>query len=480
MLFTSPVFLSFFFPALVGLYFLLPCRSLVLLLASLLFYAWGEPVMVTLLVGVILGNYLMGLGIEAAPDEASRRIRTSFGVAANVLVLIVFKYAGFLVANLNELLALVRVAPLPVPNITLPLGVSFFTFQAISYLVDIFRRDVRAERNLIRMGVFKALFPQLIAGPIVRYKEIAGGLRNRAVSAESLAAGAERFVFGLGKKVLIADPLSIPVDYIFGTPTADLSSPLAWVGVASFALQIYFDFSAYSDMAIGLAMMFGFRFPENFNMPYVATSVQDFWRRWHMTLSRWFRDYLYIPLGGNRRGPRRTIVNLWIVFAVTGIWHGASWTFLIWGLWHGALLTLERSRFGDFLERWPVVWRRLYVLVAVMLGWVWFRATGFDHALGYFEAMFFGGLKDAPADILRLYNPFLATVLLAGAALALGGQELAKPLIGWRSTTGERRDVLTANIVQRLSRNIFILALAGAALFAAAASTLQAFLYFRF
>ncbi|EJZ20316.1 MBOAT family protein [Rhizobium sp. Pop5] len=476
MLFSSPVFLSFFLPLVVATYFLLPFRSISLLLLSLAFYAWGEPRLVWLLIGVIVTNYLLGILIDRS-SEGWRRRWLIVGLTANVLVLVVFKYSDFIAANLNAAIAPMGLALLTPLHIPLPLGVSFFTFQAISYLVDIYRGEVRPERNLIRMGVFKAFFPQLIAGPIVRYKEIAGDLRDRSVKVESFSAGVERFVIGLAKKLLIADPLSIPVDYIFSTPTGDLSSPTAWIGLASFGLQIYFDFSAYSDMAIGLALMFGFRFPENFNMPYTAISVQDFWRRWHMTLSRWFRDYLYIPLGGNRCGPLRTSLNLWIVFATTGFWHGANWTYLIWGLWHGALLTLERTKFGRLMEGWPILLRKIYTIAAVLLGWVWFRATSVDHATGYLSALFFGGIHDAPADILRLYNPFLLAVFCVGSALALGTYPATARIFGSRQLSG---GVLIANSLQEATRMLALVAIAAAALAASAASTLQAFLYFRF
>ncbi|MBY5886442.1 MBOAT family protein [Rhizobium ruizarguesonis] len=478
MLFSSPVFVSFFLPLAIFSYFLLPFRSVTLLILSLAFYAWGDPVMVWLLIFVIVFNYVFGLSIHQSGRY--KRLLLGIGVAVNLLVLIIFKYAAFIVDNLDILLRQVSLPEVPVPHILLPLGVSFFTFQAISYLVDIYRRDVQPERNLIRMGVFKAFFPQLIAGPIVRYKEIAGDLRDRTVRLESFSAGAERFVIGLAKKLLIADPLSIPVDVIFRTDAGDLSSPLAWMGIASFGLQIYFDFSAYSDMAIGLAKMFGFHFPENFDMPYTASSVQDFWRRWHMTLSRWFRDYLYIPLGGNRYGQVRTTINLWIVFATTGIWHGANWTFLIWGLWHGALLTLERTKVGRSIERWPLVVRRSYTIVAVLIGWVWFRSQNVDHATGYLYALFFGGFDGAPADILRLYNPFLLSAFCIGAALAIGAYPKVTGIFGCRVASGEASDVLVASSLQEATRNLALVVVGAIALSAAAASTLQAFLYFRF
>ncbi len=477
MLFTSPVFLSFFLPLTLAAYFLLPFRSFTLLVLSLAFYAWGEPIMVSLLIFVIFINYIMGLAIEG--DAKRRRAWLTLGIVIDVSILVVFKYTGFLLSNLNAVIQPHGFTPVAIPDIVLPLGVSFFTFQAISYLVDIYRGEVRAESNLLRMGVFKAFFPQLIAGPIVRYKEIAGDLRDRSIHLDDFSAGTERFVIGLAKKLLIADPLSIPVDRIFAMPTDDLSSPVAWIGIISFGLQIYFDFSAYSDMAIGLARMFGFHFPENFNMPYSALSVRDFWHRWHMTLSRWFRDYLYIPLGGSRHGAARTILNLWIVFATTGLWHGANWTFLLWGLWHGALLTLERTRLGDALDRAPALVRHGYTIFVVLLGWVWFRATGFGHATGYFDALFFGGFGGW-AILYDLYNPYLLMALIVGGILATGAYPDPKLLIGHRRTDGAGHDGLVANGVQATARNVMLLAVAAASLCAAAASTLQAFLYFRF
>ncbi|TAU03835.1 MBOAT family protein [Rhizobium ruizarguesonis] len=475
MLFSSPVFLSFFLPLSIAAYFLLPFRSVALLVLSLAFYAWGEPVVVWLLVAVILVNYGLGLLIDNG-GAGSRRLWLIVGLAANLLVLIIFKYSAFIATNVNAGLDALGIAPLTVPHLPLPLGISFFTFQAISYLVDIYRGDVHAERNLIRMGVFKAFFPQLIAGPIVRYREIAGELKSRNVSSDDFMIGMERFTIGLGKKLLIADPLSIAVDRIFATSTDLLPAPLAWMGVVSFGLQIYFDFSGYSDMAIGLARMFGFHFPENFDLPYDSKSVQEFWRRWHMTLSRWFRDYLYIPLGGNRRGAFRTSLNLWIVFATTGFWHGASWNFLIWGLWHGALLALERTSFGRFMERMPSLVRRTYLLVAVLLGWVWFRAQSLDDALGYFSALFFGGFSGALTGILRVYNPALLLALAAGLVFAFASATWLSRLLAYRP----QGDALPCGIVQDVTRTVVIFAVATVALSASAASTLQAFLYFRF
>jgi len=478
MLFSSLIFLSFFLPLALGIYFLLPCRSYTLLLLSLAFYAWGEPVVVGLLILVILVNFAIGLFIDRN-CEKKRGVWLVVGLVANLLVLIVFKYSAFIINNANVVLSAGGFSSIPIPNLPLPLGVSFFTFQAISYLVDIYRGDVRAEHNLIRMGVFKAFFPQLIAGPIVRYREIAGELKSRKVTVDDFALGMERFIVGLGKKLLVADPLSKAVDTIFATSPDLLSSPLAWIGILSFGLQIYFDFSGYSDMAIGLARMFGFHFPENFDLPYNSKCIQEFWRRWHMTLSRWFRDYLYIPLGGNRKGGFRTSLNLWVVFATTGFWHGASWTFLIWGMWHGALLTLERTGFGRLLGQMPNLVQRFYMLIAVLLGWVWFRSPSYGHAIGYFKALFAGGFEGGFAPIMRTYNPALFFALAIGLFFSFSSASWVSMVIAYQPKN-VRIDPSKANIVQYIARSLILLIIATLAVSASAANTLQSFLYFRF
>ncbi len=481
MLFSSPVFLGFFLPITLFFYFLRPLRRWVLLICSLAFYSWGEPVMVVLLLFVIVMNYVFGLWINQLPDKRQRSIVLQISVGANIMLLIIFKYTPFIVENINTLLSNFNVANIPVPHITLPLGISFFTFQAISYLIDIYRNEIEPEKNLVNLAVFTSFFPQLIAGPIVRYREISEDLHKRRVSVEGLSAGFERFTIGLGKKLLIADPLSVPVDQIFAMSPADLSSPLAWLGLLSFALQIYFDFSGYSDMAIGLGMMFGFRFPENFNHPYMALDVQDFWRRWHMTLSRWFRDYLYIPLGGNQRGPLRTYLNLGLVFAVTGLWHGASWTFLVWGFWHGIFLCLERTAFGKTLHRAaPAPLRLGYTLFIVLLGWVWFRASDLDHALGFMQALFLNGLDDPVGDIFRYYNPFILSIFVIAAAIAFNATTWLEKLVGGRAEAQDGPGQLVTTNGQAVMRALGLSALALAVFAAASASTLQAFIYFRF
>ena len=348
MLFTEPAFLFFFLPALLVAYFLAPdrARNHVLTLFSLVFYAVGEWQFLPWLLASTGVNYFVALGLAAWKGTRRERPLLAFGICIDLLLLIVFKYAGFFTRNLNEALALLHVPGLPVPAFPLPLGISFFTFHKISYKVDVARGVAEVRRDPLDLLLYILLFPQLIAGPIVRYHDIAAELVRRTIGRSEFAAGVRRFVIGLGKKMLVANTVAVAADRIFAVPGTDLSTGLAWLGVACYTVQIYFDFSGYSDMAIGLARMFGFHFLENFDFPYIATSVTEFWRRWHISLSRWFRDYLYIPLGGNRASPLRTYVNLVIVFFLCGLWHGASWTFVVWGLFHGAVLVVERLGLG--------------------------------------------------------------------------------------------------------------------------------------
>ena len=391
MVFSSPTFVCLFLPLTLALYFLLPRSSnnLVLVAASIVFYGWGDPVAAfALILPSIAMNFYLGRMLGRA-EGAGRRRLIVFSIAINLGILIVFKYSRFIVENLNDVLMLFGAPALRVPALTLPLGISFFTFHILSYLIDVYRGTTAPQSSLTAFALYIINFPQLIAGPIIRYRQIADQLAVRATTLGDFEYGVLRFVTGLAKKLLIADPIGQIADAVFGVAPGELTTGAAWLGVSCYALQIYFDFSGYSDMAIGLARMFGFRFPENFNYPYAATSIQDFWRRWHMTLSAWFRDYVYIPLGGNRFGSWNTARNLWIVFFLTGAWHGASWNFVIWGLWHGLFLSLERiAPVGAMLERMPRVVRTGYVLLVVLVGWVFFRAPTLEHASLYVGRMF--------------------------------------------------------------------------------------------
>jgi len=390
--FSSATFLFFFLPCVLAMYYLAGTRfrNALLLIASLVFYAWGEPVYVLLMLASIAMNWLFGLLIDHAGrlgKGGMEKFLLASGVALNLAVLAYFKYVGFLVASAVGAFSVLRPITAHFQPPELPIGISFFTFHAISYLVDIQRREARVLRNPFNMGLYISFFPQLIAGPIIRYHDIAEQLLHRRNTLERFASGVERFSYGLAKKVLVANPLGAVADWAFALDPSRLHCADAWVGIVCYTLQIYFDFSGYSDMAIGLARMFGFEFLENFNYPYIARSLQEFWRRWHLSLSAWFRDYLYIPLGGNRRGWARTGFNLFAVFILCGLWHGAAWTFAFWGFWHGGFLVLERGHWGKLLACMPGLLRWIYVIAVVMVGWIFFRADSFSHAWHYIASL---------------------------------------------------------------------------------------------
>ena len=363
-------------------------RNYFLLFASLVFYAWGETAYVLIMLLSIVANYAAGLAIDYFKDRPQAKLFLGFAVAFNIGLLSVFKYANFIVDNLNILLGSFELPTVALQPVHLPIGISFFTFQAMSYVIDIYRRDAVVQRNPANIGLYIALFPQLIAGPIVRFHDIAAQITHRHVRIQDFAEGVERFIIGLGKKVLIANQVAVISDQVFALKAGALSPGIAWLGVLCYALQIYFDFSGYSDMAIGLGRMFGFRFLENFNYPYISKSVREFWRRWHISLSSWFRDYLYVPLGGNRQGALRTYFNLLTVFFLCGLWHGASWNFVVWGLLHGLFLIIERLGFEKILVRLWAPLRHFYLLSVVMITWVFFRVDTLSAALGYLAVMF--------------------------------------------------------------------------------------------
>jgi len=389
MVFSSTVFIFLFLPLVLGIYFLLQnkLRNLFLLLASLFFYAWGEGLLVLLMMSSIAVNYVVGMVISTSKDKHRpivSQILLGVGVGLNLLVLAYYKYIHFIVENLESVGLHFNI---DISGVTLPIGISFFTFQSISYLVDVHRGTVKGQESVVNLGMYIALFPQLIAGPIVRYVDISKEIENRRVTPALFKTGITRFLTGFAKKIIIANNVGLIADKVFGGPVDELSSPLAWIGILCYTLQIYYDFSGYSDMAIGLGKMFGFNFKENFDHPYISRSVQEFWRRWHISLSTWFRDYLYIPLGGNRKGRLRTYVNLLIVFFLTGLWHGASWNFIVWGMFHGFFLILERLNLFRLPERFNFL-KRFYLLLVVIVGWVIFRAEDLGYAIGYIETLF--------------------------------------------------------------------------------------------
>ena len=367
MVFSSLTFLCVFFPAVFLLYYLLPsmpAKNTLLIISSLLFYAYGEPVYVLLMAGSASLNYLYGLWIGRA---GKKKPVLALAVGTNFLILGIFKYADMLIDTCNRLTG----AQFPLIRVSLPIGISFFTFQALSYLIDVYRGQVKAQKNYAHMLLYISFFPQLIAGPIVKYHDIERQISNRTFDLEETAEGFRRFIVGLSKKVLLSNTAALAADAVFAAELAQVGALAAWIGAVSYLFQIYFDFSGYSDMAIGLGRMFGFTFQENFNYPYISCSVQEFWRRWHISLSTWFKEYLYIPLGGNRKGRARTYVNKLFVFFCTGLWHGADWTFVIWGLYHGLFLLLE----GILpVKRLPRALGHVYTMLVVCAGFVIFRA----------------------------------------------------------------------------------------------------------
>ena len=436
MVFSSIEFLFFFLPAVLIVYFL-PIKSVtyknaILLLASLAFYAWGEPVFVFVMLFSITVNWLISLIIEKSASPSKRKMLLTVSIVWNVALIGIFKYAGFVADNINFLLK----DDVFTVNIALPIGISFFTFQIMSYVIDVYRKTVTAQKNLFITALYISMFPPLIAGPIVRYSSIAEKLSQRSVSSGDIARGFSRFTVGLAKKVLIANYAGYIADkmFDFAATGGSISVAGAWLGALAYAIQIYHDFSGYSDMAIGLGIMFGFHFPENFNYPYIAKSVQDFWSRWHISLSTWFRDYVYIPLGGNRISPSRTLFNLFAVWVLTGFWHGADWTFILWGLYYFCLLAIERK---TGIHKKLGYFDHLYMVLAFTLGWVCFRAESLSLALGYYSHMF--GLSGAP-----LTDELFFMLIKNGAVPLLIGAVAAIPVIPFlkRKLPAKTADIL--------------------------------------
>lgn len=465
MVFSSPTFLFAFLPLTLALYFAvrgMAARNAVLLTLSLVFYVWGEPVMAPIMLGSIGFNYLAAIAIDRH-DGRARAVVLAIAVSVNLLALGLFKYAGLVTDTLKALgLGVMRA------QVALPLGISFFTFHALSYLIDVYRRRFAANRRLDQMALYITFFPQLIAGPIVRYRTIAKRLALRRHSWGRASAGLRLMVIGLAMKVLIADSLGPVADAVFDHPAAP-SMQAAWMGTGAYALQIYFDFAGYSLMAIGLGLVFGFSLPRNFNLPYRARSVTEFWRRWHITLSAWFRDYLYVPLGGNRQGEARTYRNLIVVFLLCGLWHGASWTFVLWGAWHGLFLVLERAGLGRLLKRaGPLGW--VYAMGVVMLGWVLFRAPTLERAVDVWRGLAgFNGVAGFTPELARVFAPGQAALMALGFVLSILGLK------------GPRLDL--GPITRRvggMARSGAVLALLALCILAVAGGGYSPFLYYRF
>lgn len=464
MVFSSMVFLCVFLPAAFCLHLLLPgmrAKNFLLVVASLVFYAYGEPIYVILLVASSAGNYILARLTGECPKI--RKLTMTLAVVINLGLLVIFKYSGFLVDTFNS----VTGAGIPVPQVRMPVGISFFTFQALSYVIDVYRGDASVQKNFGKVLLYISFFPQLIAGPIVKYHDVEAEINNRKQTPEEIGKGIRRFIAGLSKKVLIANTMGLVADNLFGAAATGITGPGAWLGAVSYMLQIYFDFSGYSDMALGLGMMFGFHFHENFDYPYISASIREFWRRWHMSLSGWFKEYLYIPLGGNRRGKFRTVVNKMIVFVCTGIWHGASFNFLFWGIYHGFFLMLEEyipfiGKKGGKLKSF---FQHVYALLVVCVGFVFFRADTMKQGCFWIREMFtdFGWKASAMSLTLQQLTPVYLVTLAAALVAAVPVNSMLKKYKWYEGFN-------------------YVLSLAGFALcvLSLAGGTYNPFIYFRF
>jgi alginate O-acetyltransferase complex protein AlgI len=474
MIFASPVFLFYFLPAFLALYYLTPGRwkSATILLGSSVFYAWWRADFLLLLYGIIGFSWLIGLGLE----KWRRRELLWFGVVANLLILGYFKYWNFSVNSFFAIFAQAGTKPPPaLVHVILPIGVSFFVFHAISYIVDVWRKDTPATKSLTDFAAFIMLFPHLIAGPVLKYKDLSWQFKNRRHSMALFSEGAYRFMAGFAKKVLIADSVAPLADTAFALDAPTMTE--SWLGLAAYTMQLYFDFSGYSEMAVGLALMMGFRFIENFNMPYISKSITEFWQRWHISLSTWLREYLYIPLGGNRKGHGRTYFNLFITMLLGGLWHGANWTFILWGAWHGGLLAAERFRKETSNgSPVPALLARVYCILAVVLGWVLFRATDIGAALAYYKGM--AGMNGAGlTPALTNGMKGLSLVALAGG-LALTA---IQPLFArWRVPVELSKGSIAMESRPPVSLQLFVGALFLIAVSRLIAMSYSPFLYFQF
>lgn len=470
MLFSSITFLFIFLPLTLLLYYLVPFRmkNYVMLAASLIFYAWGEPVYIILMILSIILNYFCGQDIYEKRDNArAMKMSLMFGGVMNLLILGFFKYYGLLMDTINTILPI----DIPYRVLALPIGISFYTFQAMSYLIDVYRKEVKPQENILYFALYISMFPQLIAGPIVRYIDIEEQLKERSINSTKFGEGAMYFIRGLAKKVVLANTFGSVYEQVAAMQMGSFSTLTAWIGAIAYAFQIYFDFGGYSDMAIGLGKMFGFEFLPNFNYPYIAKSITDFWRRWHISLSTWFREYVYIPLGGNRCTPSRHILNLLIVWMLTGLWHGAQWNFMFWGLYYGVILILEKYLWGSKIEKLPSAVQHIYAFVLVLFGWVFFFSPTLGYAGQYLKVMFGIGAKgifDKQGFFMIFTNWLL--IVIAILASAPRGYKLLKKITGcWQSE--EVRAIVTCAVYIAM----FLLCIAFLV-----TETYNPFLYFRF
>lgn len=466
MVFSSTIFLCVYLPLVLLGYYICPKkgRNLFLLIVSLVFYAWGEPKYVFLMIFSILINYVFGRLMDKNRGRQKRmKLLLVLSVVIDIGLLSVFKYTDFIITNVNAIFG----ANFDLLNIALPIGISFYTFQAMSYTIDVYRNDVRVQKNLIDFGMYITMFPQLIAGPIVRYADVQDQLADRSVTTADFSEGIMRFVVGLGKKVLLANQMGAVWSDIYALG-GDVSALMAWTGAIAYTFQIYFDFSGYSDMAIGLGRMFGFKFPENFRYPYQSVSITDFWRRWHITLSTWFKEYLYIPLGGNRRGLARQALNLLIVWSLTGFWHGAGWNFVMWGLYYFVILFIEKLFLLKALDKLPKFFRHVYALLLIIIGWVIFASDDVSVLLPYLGSMF--GANGAIGG-MDVYTLLTKAVLLIICCIA--STELPKKL--FLSAAGAMNEKAAFTL-----KSVLMIALLALSMILLIGDSYNPFLYFRF
>lgn len=478
MLFSSIVFIFYFLPAFLILYYLTGIRNSVLLTGSAIFYVWGEGIYLLLLASLLVINFIVGIRIGAA-DEKNRKVWLTVGICINIAALAIFKYSQFILDTAGYFAD----SPPPQLNIHLPLGISFFIFQLISYLIEVHRKTIIPETMLTRLSTYVMMFPHLVAGPIVRYTDIQKELSIRSVSITKIGLGIQFFIIGLCQKVLIANSVAPAADHLFNLDLSTISLGIAWIGTLAYTLQIYFDFCGYSNMAIGLAFMLGFTFPKNFDYPYSSKSITEFWRRWHMSLSFWFRDYIYIPLGGSHGGKLLTIRNLLIVFFVTGLWHGAAWTFVFWGIFHGFFVVMERLVLKKWLESSPAIVARLYTLIIVMIGWIFFRADNFNTASSITKALVGIGTVAFDWNSFSIWvSPETLVALTIGSILsfpvipALLEKLAVQKVRGTPEPGMHGRDSVNVHI---LPSPVLVMGFITSLLFLAS-STLNPFLYFRF
>ena len=473
MVFSSAIFLFYFLPVVLIIYFLfrkqIVMQNFILFAASLIFYFWGEKQYTVLVLASILFNYIMGLAIDKQP-QPYKKIALGLAVSANLAMLFYYKYLGFVLQNIGLFTGDHHLADEAL-QMHLPLGISFFTFHGLTYVIDIYRRDAQVSHNPLNTGLYTLFFPQLIAGPIIRYKDIDAQLDKREVTRQRIYVGIQRFIIGYAKKLLIANSAGAVADNIYAIDPVLLSPQILWLAALCYAIQIYFDFSGYSDMAIGLAKIFGFDFLENFNYPYAATSIRDFWRRWHISLSNFFRDYVYIPLGGNRKGKFRNYLNLLIVFFLTGFWHGASWNYVLWGMYHGFFLVMERIGMGKFLDRMPKLLQHIYTLFIVGIGWVFFRLEDYDTLKLILKKMFLYHRHYLPAYSMRYFlNNYSILMIIAGIVFSFPVYSYLRKKIA----------IPSGNPLWRAAYDVSYLFLFIMSLTVMASSTFNPFIYFRF